>query len=49
MNQLDMMDAIAIAISLVLGFVFFVGLIVLHVKLFFPFYTEKEMEERNIR
>ena len=43
-----MVDIINITVSLIIGFAFFVGLIVLHVKLFFPFLTKEEMEQRNI-
>ncbi len=43
-----MADIFNVVVSLVVGFVLFVGLIVLHVKLFFPFYTKEGMEKRNI-
>lgn len=43
-----MMDAINTVIFLLVGFVLFVGLIVLHIKIFFPFYTKEEMEQKKL-
>ena len=43
------MDILNTLISFLLGFTFFVAIIVVHVKLFFRVYTKDEMEQQGQR